>query len=223
VLDRLPEVGVSFRNILNRPPPTENQDPNYPRPDSAFGIGFFSPAKWFVNAEAGLGYFEEGPTHTRNERFGIHGDATSPLFLIEGPLYIRYGATVWANEYGNGDAYALLAPEAEMDWLLKRNTLVGAGYGYMRDYGQTPFIFDRKDIVHELSGRYSFLGNHWAYDAEIRADLQRFHAYDNVFGIRRRLDCMEYGVAFHTRNKALSLVFNLLPSKTANPALTVGR
>jgi hypothetical protein len=203
---RLPEIGISFRNILNRQQPTSEDAPK-----SVFGTGFFSPANWFINAEAGLGYFQERPTNTNSTRLSFRADATSPLFRISGPVYVRYGGTAWANLYNHNNAYTLLSPEAELNILLRPNTLIGAAYRYQQDFGKTPFLFDQRDVKHELRLRYAFLGAHWAYDTEIKYDMERLRAYDSVFSIRRRLDCLESGVAFGTRSQSINFILNLLP------------
>jgi hypothetical protein len=210
-VSRLPEFGISFRNILNRQPAI-NQEGAGPRAPSVFRAGFFSPANWLMNAEAGIGYIQERPTGAETSRLGFRGDVTSPLFYVSGPFYVRYGGTVWANLYGNGNAYTLVAPEAEIDTLVGRNSLIGVGYRYQKDFGKTPFIFDRRDVRHELRLRYGYLGGTWGYDAEIKYDLERVRAYDSLFSIRRRFDCMEIGVAYRTRNQGISLIFNLLPT-----------
>ena len=203
---RFPEIGVSFRNILNRTQPTLGDQPK-----SAFGVGFISPANWFVNAELGLGYFQEQPTHTRSTRLGFRTDATSPLFRVAGPLYARYGGTLWSNVYDQDKTYTLIAPESELVYLLRANTLIGAAFKHQFDFGTSPFVFDRLDVANELRLRYGFVGANWAYDAVVKYDISHFRAYDNIFGIRRRLDCLEYGVQYRTRNQGFSLVLNLLP------------
>jgi hypothetical protein len=210
-VSRLPEVGISLRNILNR-----QQLPAGSNPQSAFGTGFFTPSNWFINAETALGYFVERPSHTEQLRFGARADATSPLFRVGGPLYVRYGTTVWSSLYGKGESYTLLAPEAEADLLVSHNTLVGAAFRHIAAFGSTPFLFDRRDVKNELRLRYAFLGSRWAYDTEIKYDLERVRAYDSSFSIRRRFDCMEVGLAYRTRQQGLSFILNLLPVKVAN-------
>jgi hypothetical protein len=202
---------VSFRNILNRPARVDDPDFKFPRAQSAFGTGFLSPANWFMNAEAAVGYYQETPTNTQATRLALRVDGTSPLFLVSSQLYVRYGGTVWANAYGNNNAYTLLSPEAEMNYFLGHSTLVGAAYRYSKDFGKTPFEFDRRDVTHELRLRYGYLGGSWGYDTEVKYDLERLRAYDSLFSVVRRLDCIEFGVAYRTRNQGISLIFNLLP------------
>ncbi len=214
-ISRLPEVGISFRNILNRPARIDDPDNEFPRAGSIFGTGFLSPANWFINVEAGLGYYQEQPTHAQATRLGFRGDAASPLFLVMNQLYVRYGGTLWANAYGNNNAYTLVSPEAEMSYFLGKGTLIGAAYRYSKDFGKTPFLFDQRDVTHELRLRYGYAGGTWAYDSEVKYDLERLRAYDSIFSIIRRLDCLEFGVAYRTRNQGISLIFNLLPGALA--------
>jgi hypothetical protein len=217
-VSRLPEVGFSFRNILNRPARFSDPDFKFPKAETAFGTGFLSPVNWFINAEAAVGYYQENPTHTQATRLGFRGDATSPLFVVLPQLYIRYGGTLWANAYGNNNAYTLVSPEAELSWFLGHGTLIGTAYRYAKDFGKTPFEFDRRDVTHEMRVRYAYSGGAWAYDAEIKYDMERTRAYDSLFEVVRRLDCLEFGLAYHTRNQAVALIFNLLPGSLARHA-----
>jgi hypothetical protein len=214
-VSRLPEVGVSFRNILNRPARIDDPDFKFPRAQTAFGTGFLSPANWFINAEAAFGYYQENPTHAQATRLGFRGDATSPLFVVLPQLYIRYGGTLWANVYGNYNAYTLISPETELSYFLGHGTLIGAAYRYAKDFGKTPFEFDRRDVTHEMRLRYAYSGGAWAYDTEIKYDMERLRAYDSLFSVVRRLDCIEFGLAYRTRNQGISLIFNLLPGSLA--------
>lgn len=210
-VSRLPEVGVSFRNLLNRTKIYGATSGERPKVPSAFGSGFFTPANWLVNAEASAAYVQERPSHTETTRLGMRVEATSPLFALAHFAYIRYGGTAWLNKYGDGNSYAILSPEVEIDLLPRSNTLISAAYRYQQDFGRTPFLFDRLDVSHELRLRYGFLGAHWGYDVEVKYDLERARAYDSSFSFRRRLDCMEIGLGYRTRSQSLNLIFNLLP------------
>lgn len=210
-VSRLPEIGISARNIMHRTI-IDPADPNmHSKVPNVFGIGFFQPSNWLINADASVGYFQERPTHTEQTRMGFRMDATSPIFMIKNPLYVRYGATVWSNYYSNGNAYTLLAPEVEMDYLLRSNTMINVAYRIQQDFGRTPFLFDRKDVAHEVRLGYGFLGARWAYDMGLHYDVQRWRAYDSSYAIRRRFDCMEIGVAYHTRSQSFNFILNLLP------------
>jgi len=217
-VSRLPEVGVSLLNILNRPPLEE--DPRSPRPqaESVFGRGFFRTDNWLLNVEAGLGYFSERPTRAETSRLGARTDATSPLFRFAHPLYVRFGGTGWVNVYGTGRAYSILAPELELNVLLGRSTLLSAAYRYQQEFGKTPFVFDRRDVRKELRLRYGFLGGRWAYDLAVKYDLDRKRAYDTGFSIRRRFDCMEIGFGYQTRAQGFGIILNLLPGAAGTSA-----
>lgn len=207
----LPEVGVSWRNILNRSGHFGDPNQNKGRVPSAFGTAFFSPANWLVNAEIGAGYVREAPSRIQTGRLGLRADASSPLFLVTNSVYARYGATVWSNAYATGDRYSLFAPEAELDYLLGRSSIIGAGYRAEEDFGKTPFLYDALDVRHEMRLRYGYLGGDWAYDFNLHYDLERSRTYDTIVGIRRRLDCMEFGIVYRARSQGFSFVFNLLP------------
>ncbi len=215
-ISRRPEVGVSFRNLLNRPATPEIPPGTRPEAQSAFGRGFLSPSLWLVNAEVGLAYIRERPSRVEEARLGARMDATSPLFQITGPIYVRYGGTTWMNLYGNGNRYTLFAPEVETDVLLRPNTLIGAAYRYQHSFGATPFLFDRQDVRHELSLRYGFIGAQWGYELRVKYDMERKRAYDTLFSIHRRFDCMEIGISYQARSQGLGVIFNLLPGALEN-------
>jgi len=210
-VSRLPEIGVSFRNLLNRTKIYGATPDERLRVPSAFGSGFFTPANWLLNAEASAAFIQERPTHAETTRLGMRLEATSPLFSLMPYTFVRYGGTTWLNKYGDGHSYAILSPEVEIDLLPRPNTLLSAAYRFQQDFGQTPFLFDRLDVRHELRLRYGFLGAHWGYDVEVKYDLERSRAYDSSFSFRRRLDCMEIGLGYRTRSQSLNLIFNLLP------------
>src|SRR6185369_3973851 len=166
----------------------------------------------------GAGYFQERPTGVKSARAGIQGSAASPLFPISGGLHARYGFTGWGSAYEGGKTYSLISPEFELDYLLGHSILIGATYAYFKDFGTTPFVFDHKDVSHELRLRYGYLGGRWAYDLGVFYDLERKRAYDTQVSIRRRLDCLEVGVGYSARAQGFGLILNLLPIKSAQTA-----
>lgn len=210
-ISRLPEIGLSFRNLLNRREEPDKKN----RIESVFGTQFFNTKQWLVNAELGLGYFLESPTGNEGSRLGSRLEASSPLFVIAKPLYVRYGGTLSANLYDNGKTYSLLSPEVELSYLLRSNTLLSAAYRYQTDFGDTSFEFDGLDVRHELRLRYGFLGAKWAYDLSVNYDMDRLRAYDTIVAIRRRFDCMEIGLSYRARNQSFNILFNLLPGSPA--------
>jgi hypothetical protein len=221
-VSRLPEVGLTFGNLLNRGPmPSPGGNGNGAQSiQSAFGRGFLSPAEWLVNAELTAGYFDERPTRARSGRLSARADATSPLFSIARPLYVRYGGVASQAVYSGGESYTLLAPEVELDLLLTREMLVGAAYRYQHRFGRTPFLFDRLDVRHELRLVYGYSGSKWAYDLQVSYDMERVRAYDTGVSIRRRLDCMEFGLAYRARQQSLGVVLNLLPGQRPHTSAT---
>jgi hypothetical protein len=213
-VSRLPEIGFGFYNILNRTYPDPSDPDFHGKTRSAFGTGFFSPASWMINAQLSAGYYKEVPTDTESGRFSLRLDAASPLFSIASHLCVRYGATLWSNYYTNTeDSYAMFSPEAELDWLMKKNTFIAAAYRLQQDTGKTPFVFDHKDVPHEVRLQYGFLGAHWSYGLNIHYDVQRWRAYDTEMEITKRFDCMEIGLSYRTRYEGLNIILNLLPAK----------
>ncbi len=204
-LSRLPEFGVRFSNFTGRSPAAvqEVQQANLARARHR---------EWLLNSETSIGYFTEFPMNTRAARLALRADAAGPFTPIGGGLHLRYGATVWASGYSPGAAYLLTAPEIELDFLLTKNSLLGAKYRYEQSAGTTPFIFDRRDIRHEAAIRYGFLNANWGLDVSVDYDLERKRNYDSSIAIRRRMDCLEYGLAYRTRSQSINLIFNILPA-----------
>ncbi len=205
-VSRLPEVGVHFANVLGAAIPDTGEPLTGPRT-------LFRPRDWLLNFDVGAGYYQERPTHAHAARVSLRGDATSPFIPLAGALHFRYGGTAWANAYSGGRSYALLAPEAELDYLFGRTHLVSAAYRYEQAFGTTPFAFDSLDIRQEARLGYGYLGTRWAYNFGVNFDIQRRKAYDTTVSIRRRLDCLEFGVGYRARGSVVSLILNLLPPK----------
>jgi hypothetical protein len=204
-LSRLPEVGISLRNITGTPP-VDGTEPGKTHPL------FLRPSDWLVNAEMGLGYLHELPDNVTSSRLGVRADAVSPYLRIAGGLHYRFGFTAWASMYGTGGSHALLAPELEVDYLFGHTHLLGVSYKYEHEMGRTPFLFDRRDLRNEARLRYGHIEGRWAYDLVLNIDMDRNRAYDSSASLRRRLDCMEFGLQYRTRSQSFNLVFNLLPA-----------
>lgn len=201
-VSRLPEFGVSFRNLTGRTAESARQ---------AHVGDLLNPRLWLVNMEAGLGYLQERPTNGEGVKLGVRADAASPLLPIAGALSVRYGVTGWASVYDRGSAYGMVSPEAELDYLIGRDWLLGATYRLTQDAGSTPFVFDHRDVTHELRARVGYLTGMWGSDLSVNFDLQRGRAYDTIFRVVRRFDCMEVGLSYSARSAGISLVLNLLP------------
>lgn len=208
-VSRLPEVGLSVSNALGVHPDDEKGSGGQVR--SAFGRAFLNPRLWMANAEIGVGSFHEMPSGADAVRMGARMDAASPALNLVGPVYVRYGGVASSYWYNRGGAYTLLVPEAEVSVLVSRGTLLGAAYRYQQAFGTTPFVFDRRDVAHELRLVYGYRGPVWGHDVAVCYDLERKRAYDTSVSIRRRIDCIEFGVAYHTRSQGFGLVLNLLP------------
>jgi len=205
-VSRLPEMGITLANLTGE---TAQAAASCARVDRAA----FRPQNWLVNLELSTAYIKEAPTGASDERISLRSEAVGPFLKLAGPLRMRFGFTAWTNLYGRGTAYALLAPEVELDYLLNRRTLIGASYLNMSDFGATPFTFDRRDITHELRLLLGHSGTQWAFDLGVNYDVDRHRAYDVEASVRRRWDCVEVGLGWRTRAQSISLIFNLLPAR----------
>jgi hypothetical protein len=208
-VSRSPEAGFVLQNMLGH---RSASGSGVDRADSSM-----KATDWLLNLECGIGSIHERPTDRTSSRVALHSEAVSPLMTLAGPLRIRWGGSVWANGYGTGEGYGLIAPEGELEYLLRPNTIIGTGYRYMLATGTTPFEFDARSIRHELRVWYGFIGAHWGYSLSLAGDLDHRSVYDTAVSIRRRFDCMEIGVSYKTRAQMLGLILNLLPGKSSPP------
>ncbi len=208
-VSRLPEIGVQVANLTNRPLDADEQP-------GVLG-DLTNPRKWLVNAEASAGFYHERPTGVNAFRTGMRADASSTLIPLGGPLYGRAGFTGWANAYSKGGPHVLLAPEVEANYFLQKDRLIGIGFRHTLAIGDTPFVFDSRDVVNALSVRYAYAGSRWAYDLAVHFDAGRRRAYDTTARLLKRTDCLEYGIGYSARSQSFNLVLNLLPAGAARP------
>ncbi len=204
-LSRLPEVGIHFANVLGHLPTDESEELKLRR-----GQIPYAPA--LLEGYLSFGVLHESPTGiTSGRAYSRINFATQP-WVIGRRLSWRFAATNWLNAYTRGTVYDLIAPEVELDYVPTRSSLFNVGYRYLTDAGSTPFLADRRDIRHELRIQYQ-VGGPYVFGVTSKIDLEEMHAYDQEFSIVRRLDCIQYGVAYHTRSQSFNIIINLLPAK----------
>jgi len=212
-VSRLPEVGLRLRNATNV---SLAEDSGEWR-TSPSARELVSLRDFLVNADLSLGLLQERPGRGDAGRLSLHAEAVSPMIGLGDRLRFRYGVGGWLNGYGTGDGYALVAPEAEVSLLLARSTLLAGAYRYQQGAGTSPFVFDRRDVRHEMRLRYAHLDRRWGYDVNVHYDMERWRAYDTRLSARRRFDCLEVGLAYTTRSQSLGLILNLLPGAPPPP------
>ncbi|HSV74177.1 MAG TPA: hypothetical protein VLH79_10495 [Chthonomonadales bacterium] len=212
-VSRLPEVGIRLRNATNVS--LEEEGGGWQTSPSASHL--FSPSDFLVNASLSLGLVQERPTRAGAGRLSLQLEAVSPMIGIGDRMRFRYGVAGWLNGYGTGDGYALIAPEAEVSVLISRSAALGVAYRYQQAAGRSPFVFDRRDVRHEMRLRYAYVGSRWGYDLNVHYDMERWRAFDTRISARRRFDCLEIGLAYTTRAQSLGLILNLLPGVAPAP------
>ncbi len=204
-LSRLPEVGVHFGNILGKLPQ-----------DSTTGQSLridqipYAPA--LLEAYTSLGVLHESPSGVTSARLYTRLNFASQPMVIGKRISWRYGASNWLNGYSRGSVYELFAPEAEVDYVPTKTSQVNVGYRYLTDAGKTPFVFDRRDIRHELRMQYQ-VGGPYLFSILSRYDMEKLRAYDEEIAVVRRLDCLQYGISYSVRMQSFIVIFNLLPGR----------
>jgi hypothetical protein len=216
-ISRFPEVGVNFANILARSPRTQ-RDPN----DSNAAPTTIDPnntsivlqkirnAPFLLDAAVTLGAIREMPTRLSTGRLGLRLSAASQPFLLGPRMSLRFGLSQWINAYGTGNVYGIFSPEIDLNYVPTSTSLLGIGYRYASDWGRTPFVFDRRDIRHELMLRYQ-VGGPWAFGVATRLDLERARSYESEIAILRNFDCMQFGIGYRFQAQQFNFIINLLP------------
>lgn len=214
---RIPEVGIQLFNVLGKKL-TEQDREAYKRSQDARpgqGVGAasheripFTPA--LLNTTASLGQYIETPTSVSATRLSFRSSlATQPL-RIGRLISLRAGFTNTTNLYSRGTIYNLFSPEVELNLTPTSTSLFNVAYRYSDDKGRTPFVFDRRDVRHELRLQYQVSGP-WAFGIIASYDLERSRAYDTEVAIARNFDCVQVGLVYRTRSQSVNILFTLLP------------
>jgi hypothetical protein len=211
-VSRLPEAGVSVTNLLNGRTGSAREDTGEAQLIRQIATG---GQDWLVNLDLAAGYLAERPSNRDTGRLAMRTEVSSPLVSLGDFLFLRGGATAWTNAYATGGRYSILSPEAEVGIRMTRHSILGAAYRFQQEYGQTPFLFDKRDVRKEMRVRFGHVDPGWLFDVSVRYDLDRARAYDTGFDIRRRFDCMEVGFRYGARAQGFGIVLNLLPGSLA--------
>lgn len=219
-VSRFPEVGVQFLNLLGRParPGTKGDDGDSALSDpSKVGVGaaarYRAPnAPAVLNVTASAGEFIEDPTHVSAGRFSLRTTLATQPILLGRRLSARAGITDFFNVYTKNQIYQMISPEVELNITPTRDSLLNIGYRFATDAGQTPFLFDRRDIRHELRLQYQVSGP-WAFGFATKIDLERSRPYDGELAVVRNYDCLRVGLVYQLRTQSFGILFNLLPAR----------
>ena len=221
LLSRFPEVGVNFANLLGHAPQaaTAGQDAealaaNETSAESA--LKRIPNAPFLLDASVSYGNIYESPTGTNTARFATRLNVASQPLLIGKRLAARFAVTNFLNYYGTGTLYDLLAPEADLNYLPTRTSLLGVGYRYATDSGRTPFAFDHRDVTQQLRLRYQ-VGGPIAFGIQAGYDLRTFGNYETQVAVVRNFDCMQVGFSYQFRAQSFNIIFNFTtPTATRN-------
>lgn len=198
VVSRFPEVGVRFINLFGR----SSSD------RKLFASPLATPLQFDLTAYGAE--MSELPTRITAARFGLRSDLVSPSMVIGRRISLRFAVTSWLNLYSTGTGYAILSPEAGLDYLPTRTSRLNVVLRHLADVGSTPFLFDRRDVRNELRLQYQ-VGGMWGFGVMSHIDLDHNRAYDNEFAVVRNFDCMQVGAYYRTRSQQFGILFNLLP------------
>ena len=211
LVSRFPEVGVEFANVLGHFPAAGDDDPaSQNLNNTEIALRRIPNAPFLLDAGISIGAIDENPTRVTSGRLATRiGIASQPLLLGK-RLSLRVGATDWLNVYTRGTVYNLLMPEIDLNYIPTRTSLFRIGYRYETDTGRTPFLFDRRDLRHELSLRYQ-VGGPWAFGIATSYNLENFRTYETSIVALRNFDCMQVGVGYRFQAQQFNIIFNLLP------------
>ena len=215
LLSRFPEVGLNFANLLGHKPNEAvagddaaalNADGT--RADSV--LKRIPNAPFLLDASVSYGNIYESPTGTNTARFATRLNVASQPLLVGRRLAVRFAVTNFLNYYGSGTLYNLLAPEADLNYLPTRTSLLGVGYRYATDSGRTPFAFDRRDVTQQLRFRYQ-VGGPIAFGIQAGYDLRTFANYETQIAVVRNFDCLQAGFSYQFRAQSFNIIFNFTP------------
>ncbi len=208
-VSRFPEVGVRFSNILGRPFEPSKTDTAVAG-ETDYILRKIPGAPFLLDFEASVAAIQERPTYRTEGRIATRTNFASQPYSLGRRLSARAGVTDWLNFYSSIDGYNVFSPEVELDYVPTKTSIFNVGYRYLTDFGKTPFVFDHRDIRHELRFQYQ-VGGPWAFGYLSRIDLERSRAYDAEYAVVRNFDCMQVGLAYRLRSQSINIIFNLVP------------
>ncbi len=214
-ISRFPEVGVRFLNLFGSYRPDFGGDGGrLQKPPQVFtpphNFGFAPGVRPLLDVIASVGAMEEFPTHTTAGRIGVRASLASPQFLLGKRLSARVGVSDWAGFYSTGDTYTLFSPEVEFNYVMTRTSRFNAGYSFFTDLGQTPFLFDRRDVRQEMRLSYHVEGP-VGFGYTTKLDIGRSRFYDSELALTRNFDCMQIGLSYRLRSQSIGIIFNFTP------------
>ncbi|MCW3054288.1 MAG: hypothetical protein JWN14_3458 [Chthonomonadales bacterium] len=213
-ISRFPEIGVRLLNQLGsthpQSPGDRSQDEDAAPLTAPHNFGFARDVRPVLDLTASLGGIEEFPAKTVAGRLGTRISLASTPFLIGSRLSARAGLTDWASLYSTGDTYNLFSPEVEFNYVMTRTSSLNAGYSFFTDLGNTPFLFDRRDVRQELRLSYHVSGP-IGFGYITKLDIGRSRFYDSEVALTRNFDCMQIGLSYRLRSQSIGIIFSLLP------------
>lgn len=213
-ISRFPEIGVRFLNQLGSTHPASPAVPldaeNAPKLTAPHGFGFATDVRPLLDVTASLGGIEEFPTKTVAGRAAARISLASTPYLFGSRLSARAGLTDWISLYSNGDAYTVFSPEVEVNYVMTRTSSLTAGYSFFTDLGDTPFLFDQRDVRQELRLSYHVSGP-IGFGYITKLDIGRSRFYDSEVALTRNFDCMQIGLSYRLRSQSIGLIFSLTP------------
>jgi hypothetical protein len=213
-VSRFPEVGIRMLNQFGSTHPENPGDPaeegNAPPLIAPHGFGFATNVRPVLDFSAGIGAIEEFPSKTVAGRAAARISLASTPFLIGPRLSGRMGLTDWVSFYSDGDVYTLFSPEVEFNYTMTRTSSLNAGYSFFTDVGDTPFLFDRRDVRQELRLSYHVSGP-VGFGYITKLDIGRSRFYDSEVALTRNFDCMQIGLSYRLRSQSVGVIFSLTP------------
>ncbi len=212
-VSRFPEVGVRLLNQLGSSRPGGvfvNAEEDAAPLTAPHQFGFARDVRPLLDMTASLGGVEEFPAKTVAGRVAARVSLASTPYLLGSRLSVRAGLTDWVSFYSNGDAYTLFSPEVAFNYAMTRTSNLNAGYSFFTDIGETPFLFDRRDVRQELRLAYHVSGP-IGFGYITKLDIGRSRFYDSEVALTRNFDCMQVGLSYRLRSQSIGFIFTLTP------------
>lgn len=210
LVSRLPEIGFRFTNLLGKVQTASSSNPANLPDDIPLPFRRIPDSPLLLDVNAGFGMMHELTTRATSGRLGVRVNLASQPLMLNSRSALRLGLSNWLNFYTRGTAYAMISPEFDYTFMPNPKVLYGVGYRYATDAGATPFLFDRRDMRHELRARFQTLGT-WGFGYLMRYDLAQMSPFEAEFALTRNFDCLQLGFGYRFINKQFNLAVNLLP------------
>jgi len=150
-----------------------------------------------VQAGAGIGKYREDPTEVTENRSQVWAILSTPAYRI-GSVRVSAEAGV-QQAYYNSSHHRVGISQLIVESPPEARRYFNLTYIYRTEDGQTPFLFDRVVIPHELAASVELpISGNWKLGLNNRYDLRKGSARDLGVTAIYSQDCLSYALSYNT-------------------------